>query len=735
MKRRILAAALTTLAATAAPLLAPPAARAAVAPCTQGTDTYTITLTLDHGGLARAGNAAAGTLARGTVTATLAVTKNGLPDGSEVVAFSDSDSSAPGPVVTTSPTDTLAGAYKATISAGDVAGTTATIGVTFSGVSTIVACPTPTATLTQFGPVAQAVLAIQPDHVPVSTVPSPQQATAKATLTDAFGNGVNDETVHFTISAKDGFGASAAADTFGTRPAPGSPDATIGPAAPFDGTYSTPIQVNSTPSIQTVVAAPTKGSPAEIALSAMGDLTQYGPPNSISLEVVPNSRPADGVAQASVRATVKDASGIGSKGAAVAFSANDSANPDHVSLSAPSATTNDDGVATVIATASSTPGTVTMTASATCSACSNTAPFVLVAPAATFISVTLAPESIPADGISTTTGTATVYDQAGVPMSGVVVTFTRDSSATYAVPVQTNSAGRATLVIRSTTTPGVEGIMVTTSNGVTNGAALTEYKPKEAGYWLVGADGAVYPFGDAADHGSTRGVPLPAPIVAMAATPAHDGYWLVGRDGSVFAFGKAHSFGGASAVHLNAPMVGIASTPDGGGYWLLAQDGGVFSFGNAAFHGSTGSLRLNAPVIGIGSTPTGNGYFLVATDGGIFAFGDAVFQGSMGGTRLNKPVVGMALRPTGPTGPQQYWLVASDGGIFSFPDGVVPFYGSTGSITLNQPIVGMSVAETGDGYRFVARDGGVFAFGPGAPFVGSATGVSQAAPIVGMDGF
>jgi hypothetical protein len=38
---------------------------------------------------------------------------------------------------------------------------------------------------------------------------------------------------------------------------------------------------------------------------------------------------------------------------------------------------------------------------------------------------------------------------------------------------------------------------------------------------------------------------------------------------------------------------------------------------------------------------------------------------------------------------QGYWLVAKDGGVFSFGPGA-GFHGSTGNIHLNQPIVGVT---------------------------------------------
>ena len=77
-----------------------------------------------------------------------------------------------------------------------------------------------------------------------------------------------------------------------------------------------------------------------------------------------------------------------------------------------------------------------------------------------------------------------------------------------------------------------------------------------------------------------------------------------------------------------------------------------------------------------------------------------------------------------------YWLVAADGGIFSFGP-QAPFHGSTGDIRLNQPIVGMAEVPGRGGYRFVARDGGIFSFG-NASFHGSTGNLRLNSPIVGM---
>jgi len=76
-----------------------------------------------------------------------------------------------------------------------------------------------------------------------------------------------------------------------------------------------------------------------------------------------------------------------------------------------------------------------------------------------------------------------------------------------------------------------------------------------------------------------------------------------------------------------------------------------------------------------------------------------------------------------------YRLVARDGGIFAF--GGAGFFGSTGAIRLAQPMVGMANTPSNLGYWTVAADGGVFAFGD-AKFRGSTGAIRLAQPVVGM---
>jgi ribosomal protein L24E len=76
-----------------------------------------------------------------------------------------------------------------------------------------------------------------------------------------------------------------------------------------------------------------------------------------------------------------------------------------------------------------------------------------------------------------------------------------------------------------------------------------------------------------------------------------------------------------------------------------------------------------------------------------------------------------------------YRFVASDGGIFAFGD--ARFFGSAGGTKLARPIVGMTSTPSNGGYWLVASDGGIFSYGD-AKFFGSTGNLQLTSPIVGM---
>jgi SpoIID/LytB domain protein len=238
------------------------------------------------------------------------------------------------------------------------------------------------------------------------------------------------------------------------------------------------------------------------------------------------------------------------------------------------------------------------------------------------------------------------------------------------------------------------------------------------GYWINAADGGIFSFGNAQFYGSTGGMMLNQPVVAMASTHDANGYWEVASDGGVFSFGDAQFSGSTGSIHLNKPMVGMATTPNGGGYWLVASDGGIFAYGNAQFYGSTGSIALNKPIIGMVPTHDGGGYWLIASDGGVFAFGDAGFFGSLGGAPPATALVGVAPTPNG----GGYWLLGANGSVYDFGDApsvaISPV--SPALNTLKSPMTGLIPDFSGQGFDAVNASGQAFAYGD-APYFGDVT--------------
>jgi sugar lactone lactonase YvrE len=246
--------------------------------------------------------------------------------------------------------------------------------------------------------------------------------------------------------------------------------------------------------------------------------------------------------------------------------------------------------------------------------------------------------------------------------------------------------------------------------------------PGQSGYWMLGADGKVYGFGDAHPMGdASANLPGGTKATHIEPTPDYQGYWIVNDAGNVYAYGDAKPFGNASGLAAGERVTSLSATPSGTGYWLFTTKGRVFPFGDAVSFGDLATTNLNGAIQSSIPTPTGKGYFMVGSDGGVFAFGDAVFHGSTGNMKLNQPV--QSLVPTRDN--KGYWLVASDGGIFAF--GTAPFKGSMGATKLNKPVVGM--VRYGDGYLMVGADGGIFDFS-NKPFVGSLGANPPAHPIV-----
>ncbi len=227
------------------------------------------------------------------------------------------------------------------------------------------------------------------------------------------------------------------------------------------------------------------------------------------------------------------------------------------------------------------------------------------------------------------------------------------------------------------------------------------------GYWVLGSDGGIFSYGDAAFHGSVPGAGVQADSALMATTPSSNGYWILGTDGGIFSFGDAAFHGSLPGEGVRTRAIDLKPTRTGNGYWVLGADGGIFSFGDARFFGSLPGVGVSTEAVKLVPTPSGNGYWVLGADGGIFSFGDAAFHGSLPGAGVTNRSISMAPTPTG----AGYWVLGADGGIFSFGD--ASFFGSVPGIGLCHVVTGIQLAptSTGSGYYVLSDRGGVYAFG------------------------
>jgi hypothetical protein len=197
----------------------------------------------------------------------------------------------------------------------------------------------------------------------------------------------------------------------------------------------------------------------------------------------------------------------------------------------------------------------------------------------------------------------------------------------------------------------------------------------EGGYWLVASDGGIFSFGDAGFYGSIPGLGLApsgssapkrlnAPIVAMVPSFDGGGYFMVGADGGVFTFGDATYQGSCPGIGGCAGTA-VAVMPDatGKGYWLVTNTGHVYAFGDAPSYGapSTQSVPVTAAV----RTPDGLGYWILLANGVASTYGDANYFGSPSGiTGGLNPATAIFATADG----RGYWVTTGNGTVYNYGD-------------------------------------------------------------------
>ncbi|HTX07545.1 MAG TPA: invasin domain 3-containing protein [Solirubrobacteraceae bacterium] len=268
-------------------------------------------------------------------------------------------------------------------------------------------------------------------------------STATVTVDDSTGAGVTGDTVD--ISSTDN----------GEKISP-TPATDNG-----NGTYTATITSSTTPGMPMITATDTTSpvTPATETLTQTADS-----PATVTVSLNPTSIVANGTATTTATATVKDADGVLlSNEPDVGFSSSDGG--DKVST-----TTNaGNGTYTATITSSTTAGTPTITA--TDGNASGGATLTETADPPATVTVALNPTSIVANGIATTTATATVKDAGGTLLSNESNVKFSSSDTGEKVSTTTNAgSGTYTATITSSTTAGTPTI--TATDGTVSGTAV-----------------------------------------------------------------------------------------------------------------------------------------------------------------------------------------------------------------------------------------------------------------------
>ena len=343
-----------------------------------------------------------------------------------------------------------------------------------------------------------------------------------------------------------------------------------------------------------------------------------GPAASVSVQVSPSSIPADGSSTSIVTATVTDQFGNPRPNDTVTFSPSAQFGP---------VSNRGNGAYSATYTSTTTAGQVTITA--TDGSKFGSTNITQTPGSAASVSVQVSPSSIPADGSSTSTVTATVTDQFGNPRSNDTVTF---SPSGRFGSVSNRGNGRYTATYTSTTAAGQ--VTITATDGSAFGQAIITQTPGSAASVSVQPPSPASIF---ANGGSTSTVT--ATVTDQFGNP---------RPNDTVTFSPSARFGPVTSNGNGTYSATYTSTTTPGQVTITVTDGsasGVTTLNQAAFASTT--TLSSAPA----SPVTNQAVTLIATvtssGGGPIPTGTVSFQN--GGA----PIAGCANQPVQPLSGQQ----------------------------------------------------------------------------------
>lgn len=522
------------------------------------------------------------------------------------------------------------GQYQATITSTTTAGA-ATITATDSSISPSLS---QTATLTQTaGPATYVTVSPNPSSI---TAGGSTTSLLTATVTDYYGNPVSGDTVLITDS---GTGA----------PSLGAVSPGISP-----GTYVATATPGTMAGAFTVTAQDTTAAPKP---SGTTSLTQAaGPAANAALNLSPSSITADGRSTSMATVTVTDANGNAVSGDNVTITpgaVNGGAAPSVSSVSAGA------GPGTYVATITSTTvaGTSSVAAQDTTQSVSATPQTLTQAPdKAAYVTLSLSPPSIIADGVTSTQATATVTDVNGNPISGDAVGFQSTGSQAIGSVSAGSQPGTYQATITSTKTAGTYTITAqdTTSSAQPSGTAtLTQTAGQAVAgggsgpvFWanyLGGSIGEANPDGTGVNENFITGASYPGGV----ATDGQYVYWTNLTSGTI---GRAKLDG--SDVNQDFITIPGGSIPLGiavNGQHIFWTDNGGDTIGEANLDGS----NPNDAFITVAGEP----YELAINSQDIYwanYTGGTIGEADLDGSNVNQSLVSGINSPCGMAASDQY---------------------------------------------------------------------------------
>lgn len=200
----------------------------------------------------------------------------------------------------------------------------------------------------------------------------------------------------------------------------------------------------------------------------------------------------------------------------------------------------------------------------------------------------------------------------------------------------------------------------------------------------------------------------------------------VGRGGSVQALHDAFMNSPShrdNVLRGEFSQVGVGVVVSGSTIWVTVvfrQPEKTTSTGSSGSPSRTSATDLPPDahvVVAAMADPNGKGIWKVFRDGTVEALGGAPFYGDVSGTN-HSGIVDAVADPAG----RGYWLISDRGGVYTFGDGL-PFYGSAASLHIVGDIENAVPHPSGRGYWLLTDRGGVYTFG-NIPFFGAATDIS-----------